>query len=84
MKPEPGTQLCDHRSRGNVWELLDKPGMHFLGSQTVVRLTKMCLNETCSKLWRGKHLSYVFAIPNGLKRGHASLPLFFTFAVGGK
>jgi hypothetical protein len=32
----------------------------------LVRLIKMCLNETCSKVCLGKHLSDSFPIQNGL------------------
>jgi hypothetical protein len=41
----------------------------------LVRLTKMCLNETYSKVWVGKHLSDMFPIWNGLKQGDALSPL---------
>jgi hypothetical protein len=41
----------------------------------LVRLIKMCLNETYSRVWVGKHLSYRFPIKNGLKQGYASSPL---------
>jgi hypothetical protein len=47
----------------------------------LVRLIKMCLNETYSRLWVGKHLSDMFHIKNGLKQGDAFLPLLFNFAV---
>jgi hypothetical protein len=33
----------------------------------LVRLVKMCLNETHSRVWLGKHLSDTFPIKNGLK-----------------
>ena len=62
-------------------ELLEMCGLHFLESQTVVRLVKRFSNEISSKVWRGKHLSDVLVIQNGLKQGDASLPLLFTFAV---
>jgi hypothetical protein len=35
----------------------------------LVRLIKMCLNETHSKFRFGKHLSDSFSILNGLKQG---------------
>jgi hypothetical protein len=35
----------------------------------LVRLIKMCLNETYSKVRIGKHLSDSFPIENGLKQG---------------
>jgi hypothetical protein len=37
----------------------------------LVRLIKMCLNETYSKVHIGKHLSDSFSIQNGLKQGDA-------------
>jgi hypothetical protein len=37
----------------------------------VVRLIKICLNETCSKARIGKHLSDSFPIQNGLEQGDA-------------
>jgi hypothetical protein len=47
----------------------------------LVRLIKMCLNETYSKVRIGKHLSDSFPIQNGLKQGDALPPLFFNFAL---
>jgi hypothetical protein len=41
----------------------------------LVKLIKMCLNETYSKVRIGKHLSDSFPIQNGLKQGAASLPV---------
>jgi len=41
----------------------------------------MCVNETCSRDWVGKHLSDLFPLKNGLKQGDALLPLIFNFAV---
>jgi hypothetical protein len=41
----------------------------------------MCLNETSSRVHVGKLLSDNFPIQNGLKRGHALLPLLFNFAL---
>jgi hypothetical protein len=37
----------------------------------LVRLVKMCLNETYSRVQVGKHLSDTFPIKNGLKQGDA-------------
>jgi len=45
------------------------------------RLIKMCLTETCSRVWVGKHLSDMFLIRNGLKEGDALSPLLFNFAL---
>jgi hypothetical protein len=47
----------------------------------LVRLIKMCLNETYSKVHIGKHLSDSFPIQNGLKKGDALSPLLFNFAL---
>jgi hypothetical protein len=47
----------------------------------LVRLSKMCLNETYSKVCIGKHLSDSFPIQNGLKQGDALTPLLFNFAL---
>jgi hypothetical protein len=46
----------------------------------LVRLIKMCLNETYSKIRIGKLLSDKFPVQNGLKQGDALLPLLFNFA----
>jgi hypothetical protein len=46
----------------------------------LVRLIKMCLNGTYSKVHIGKHLSDNFPIQNGLKQGNAGSPLCFNFA----
>jgi hypothetical protein len=47
----------------------------------LVRLIKMCLNETYSKVRIGKHLSDSFLIQNGLKQGDALSSLLFNFAL---
>jgi sorting nexin-29 len=47
----------------------------------LVRLIKMCLNETYSKVLIGKHLSDSFPVQNGLKQGDALSPLLFNFAL---
>jgi len=41
----------------------------------------MCLNETCNRVWVGKHPSDMFPIRNGLKHGDALSPLLFNFAL---
>jgi hypothetical protein len=46
----------------------------------LVRLIKMCLNETYSKVRIGKLLSDKFPIQNGLQQGDDLPPLFFSFA----
>jgi len=47
----------------------------------LVRLIKMCLNETYNRVCVGKHLFDMFLIRNGLKRGDALLSLLFNFAL---
>jgi len=47
----------------------------------LARLIKMCLNDTCSRVWVGRHLSDMFPIKNCLKQGNVLLPLFFNFAL---
>jgi hypothetical protein len=43
----------------------------------LIKLIKVCLNETYSKVHAGKLLSDKFPIQNGLKHGDALLPLLF-------
>jgi hypothetical protein len=40
----------------------------------------MCLNEICSRVCIGIHLSHMCPIKNGLKEGDALSPLLFNFA----
>jgi len=47
----------------------------------LVRLIKMCPTETCSSFRVGKHLSDMFPIRNGLKKGDALSPLLVNFAL---
>jgi len=47
----------------------------------LVRLIKMCLNETYSRVWVSKYLSDIFPIKNGLKQRDTISPLLFNFAV---
>ena len=44
----------------------------------LVKLTKMCLKETYSRVRVGKNLSDVFPIRNDLKQGDVLSPLFST------
>jgi hypothetical protein len=46
----------------------------------LVRLIKMCLNETYSNVCVGKLLSDKFPIQNGLKQGDALSPLLFNLS----
>ena len=47
----------------------------------MVSLIHMCLNETYCRIRVCKHLSEMFPIKNGLKKGDALSPLFFNFAL---
>jgi hypothetical protein len=47
----------------------------------LVRLSKLCLYETYSKVRLGKLLSDEFPIQNGPKQGDALSPLLFKFAL---
>ena len=47
----------------------------------LLRLIKMCLNETCARVQVHKHLLCIFHIKSGLKQGSAVLPLFFSCAL---
>jgi hypothetical protein len=47
----------------------------------LVRLIKMCLNETYGKIRIGKYLSGAFPIHNGLRQGDALSPLLFIFTL---
>jgi hypothetical protein len=47
----------------------------------LVRLIKMCLNETYSTVRICKYQSDKFPIQNGLKQGDALSPLLFNFAL---
>jgi hypothetical protein len=47
----------------------------------LVRLIKMCLTETYSRVHVGKNLSEMFPIKNGLKQGDVLSALLFNFAL---
>ena len=47
----------------------------------LVRLIKMCLTETYSRIFVGKNLSGTFPLRNSLKQADALSPLLFNFAL---
>jgi hypothetical protein len=67
----------DSVRREVLYNILTESGI----PKKLMRLIKMCLNEICSKVRVGKHLSYVFPIGNGMKQGDVLPPLFFNFAL---
>jgi hypothetical protein len=46
----------------------------------ILRLNKICSNETYTKVYIGKYLPDKFPFPDGLKQGGALLLLLFNFA----
>ena len=47
----------------------------------LVRIIKMCLNETYSRVRVGKQLSDMFLVENGLKQGDALSPLLLNLVL---
>jgi len=47
----------------------------------LVRVIKLCLDETYSRVWVDKHLSDMFPIKNVLRQGDALLPLLCNFPI---
>jgi hypothetical protein len=45
-------------------------------SMELIKLIKMCLNETYSRVRVGRHLCDMFRVRNGLKQGEALSPVF--------
>jgi hypothetical protein len=58
---------CVSVGREVLYNILLECGM----PKKLVRLIKICLNETYSKVHVGKHLSDTLSIQNGLKQGDA-------------
>ena len=55
--------------------------MEFGIPKKLIRLIKVCLTETYSRVRVGKSLSDMFPIMNSLKQGDALSPLLFNFAL---
>ena len=63
------------------WEVLYNILIQFGIPMKLVRIIKMCLNETQSSVHVGKHMSDMLSIKNGLKQGDAVLTLLFNFTL---
>jgi hypothetical protein len=70
-------KVCDSVKREVFYNILLEFGI----PKKLVRLIKMCLNKTYSKIHVGRHLSHTFPIQNGLKQGDALSLLLFSFAL---
>jgi hypothetical protein len=70
-------KACDSVKRKVLYNIL----LEFCIPKNLVRLIKMCLNETYSNVRVGKYLSDKFPIHNGLKEGDALSPFLFNFAL---
>jgi hypothetical protein len=62
-------------------EILCNILVEFGVSKKLVRLIKMCSNETYSEVHVGKLLSDKFPIQNGLKQGRYSIAIAFQFCL---
>jgi len=63
-------------TRGILYNILIECGI----PKKLVRLIKMCLNESYSRFCVGENLSDIYPIRNVLKQGDVLSPLFFIFA----
>jgi len=70
-------KACDSTGREVLYNIVIEFGI----PKKLVTLIKMCLNETCSRVRVGKHLSDMFPFRNSLKQGEALSPLVFNFAL---
>jgi hypothetical protein len=70
-------KACDSIRREGLYNILTEFGV----PMKLTRLIKICSNGMYSKVRMGKYLSDNFPLQNGLKQGHASLPLLINFAL---
>jgi len=69
------TKAYDSVRREILYNILTELGI----LKKLVRLMKMCQNETYSTVWVGKHLLEVIPIKNVLKQEDVLLSLLFNF-----
>jgi len=67
----------DSLRREALYNILSESGVFM----KLVRLIKMCLNETYSRVQVGKNLPDMFPIRNGMKQGDTLSPLLFNFTL---
>jgi len=70
-------EACDSIRREVLYKIL----IEFCICKKLVRLIKMSLTETYSRVRVGKNVPDKFAIRNGLKQGDALTPMLFNFAL---
>ena len=70
-------KACDLVRREVLYSILIEFGI----PMKLVRVIKICLNETYSRVWVDKHLSDMFPIKSVLRQGDALLPLLCNFAI---
>jgi hypothetical protein len=62
-----------------MWEILYNIPIEFGILMKLVKLVKLSLTETYSRVQVGKNLSDIFPIRDDLKKGDVLSPLFFNF-----
>ena len=70
-------EAYDTVKREVLCNILIEVGVHM----NLVRLIKLCLNETCSRVQVGKHLSDMLPIRSGWKQRDTLSPLLFDFSL---
>jgi len=71
-------KACDSVRKKVLYNILAEFGILI----QLIKLIKMCLNETYNRFQVSKNLSDMFPIKNGLKQRNTLPPLLFNFALG--